>query len=102
MYCNAGTIDETLSSLDAFYASEDTIRHGVAGTSELSMFTHGNLAETYFYSILAEFGLGLFHFRRAAELATDVFGNDHPHAKAKLRDLQSALERLGCVYHTSS
>eukprot|EP00038_Savillea_parva_P007984 m.173778 g.173778 ORF g.173778 m.173778 type:complete len:871 (-) comp13742_c0_seq1:197-2809(-) len=87
-------IEGAFSALDSFYAAEHTIRAGVAGPCELSIFTHGNLAETYFYS-LEEYALGLFHFVKAVQLGAEVFGPEHINTQSKRRDLVSALERLG-------
>jgi hypothetical protein len=88
------SIEETLAALNSFYAAETTIRQGVACPSELSIFTHGNIAETYFYA-LDEFCLGLFHFAKACEIAERVFGSDHINTKTKVRDLAQALGQLG-------
>eukprot|EP00035_Acanthoeca_spectabilis_P005745 m.116952 g.116952 ORF g.116952 m.116952 type:complete len:807 (-) comp13166_c0_seq1:62-2482(-) len=94
MDAGLSAIDEILTALDAFYAAGETIERGVASPSEISIFVHSNIAETYFF-ILDEHCLGLFHLVKSVEVSEQVFGKSHINTTVKLRDLAAALERLG-------
>ena len=66
----------------------------VLGTaSELSIFTHGNLGETYIHTF-REITLGLFHLELSCTVAITVFGLDHPNTESKLAELIRVLELL--------
>lgn len=86
-------IHHALDAMGAFYAAELMLRRVLGESSELSIFTHGNLGETYIHTC-RELTLGLVHLELSCSVAITVFGLKHPNSGSKLSKMISVLELL--------